>query len=133
MGIVIAAINYMRYHYVFDLTAEKTKFQIMFSKTKRGLQKLSLFGLTVWYIPSTRTMLETFGYEFDSNQLETRQCYGEERVQFGEPCCLKTFQNETCSWFQSDVATPLQITSIPFLLTRVCIVSRGMPELFTKG
>ena len=76
-------------------------------------------------------MLETFGYEFDPDQLEVRQCYGgagQERLQFGEPCCLKTFQNETCAWFQSDVATPLQLISIPFLL----IITIGLPIFFQK-
>jgi Leucine-rich repeat (LRR) protein len=126
------AMFYMRRLYLNDKTTEKSQFQIFFSKTKRALQRVSLFGLTIWYVPSTRIMLETYGFEFDPKQLDSKQCLGgtgsEVREMFGEPCCLKTFQNETCAPFQSPIATPLQIMSIPLLI----IITVGLPFVFYK-
>ena len=95
---------------------------------------MALFGLTVWYVPCVRTMLETYGFEFDESQLARRHCFGgeagtgDERVMFGERCCLKTFQNETCVPFNSTGAAPLQIISMPFLI----IVALGLPYVFYK-
>ena len=133
-GLLRLSLFYMRRQYLKDSTVEKRQFMIIFSKTKRGLQRMALFGLTVWYVPCVRTMLETYGFEFDESQLARRHCFGgeagtgDERVMFGERCCLKTFQNETCVPFNSTVAAPLQIISMPFLI----IVALGLPYVFYK-
>ena len=93
--------------------------------------------MTIWYIPATRTMLETYGFEFNPGTLEKQQCgieYGgggqgkkeDERLMFGETCCLRTFKNETCLWYQSEQAIPLQIASIPLLF----LISLGLPYFF---
>ena len=39
IGIVISAIKYMRYYYIYDHSAEKSNFQIMFSKQNEAYKK----------------------------------------------------------------------------------------------
>jgi hypothetical protein len=52
---------------------------------------------------------------------------------FEERCCLRTFKNETCIPFQSEVATPLQIMSIPFLLLITFGLTYGFYVLIRDG
>jgi len=93
------------------------RFLLFWSRMKRFLQRVSLFFLTVFYMPASKLILRTFAPSVDPDVLGTDCPYTNS---VNQTCCLLIEPTQPCigssEWNQ---LTEEQILSIPFLLAFV--------------
>jgi Leucine-rich repeat (LRR) protein len=61
----VGSVCFLRSRFHKDDTPQKSKFSTLWAKLKRFLQKACLFALSVFYIPVSKTILSTYGSEYN--------------------------------------------------------------------
>lgn len=117
----IVVRTFRRKFYKHRASAAFTKF---WSRSKRNVQRASLFALTIGYMPVARMILTNFAGTYEPDALDTSGCVYADSS--GRRCCLTAFPGRPCV---SSPAAALHWLQYVSLVSAVVIVV-GLPLFF---
>lgn len=106
--------------------AESTAFIKFWSTWRRAFQRVSLFLLTVAYMPVSRMVLENFAPDYNHARLDVNGCAFSDET--GRRCCLRIFPEYPCISSPDAYMSWLQLVA----LFAAVVVVLGLPLFFAN-